>query len=64
MDFRFVRVASEGLGIIYVSAALCILFALLGSLSLFLVFLLLTPLFSSFFSGILKGNFLRLNPVP
>lgn len=49
MDFRFVRVASEGLGIIYVSAALCILFALLGSLSLFLVFLLLTAFFVFFF---------------
>lgn len=49
MDFRFVRVASEGLGIIYVSAALCILLALLGSLSLFLVFLLLTTFFVFFF---------------
>ena len=63
MDFRFVRVASEGLGIIYVSAALCILLALLGFFSLFLVFLLLTAFFV-FFSGILKGNFLRLSPVP
>ncbi len=48
MDFRFVRVASEGLSIIYVSAALCILLALLGSFSLFLVFFLLTA-FSVFF---------------
>ncbi len=49
MDFRFVRVASEGLGIIYVSAALCILLALFGSFSLFLVFLLLTAFFVFFF---------------
>lgn len=49
MDFQFVRVASEGLGIIYVSAALCILLALLGSLSLFLLFLLLTAFFVFFF---------------
>ena len=49
MDFRFVRVASDGLGIIYVSAALCILFALLGFLFLFLVFLLLTAFFVLFF---------------
>lgn len=49
MDFRFVRVASEGLGIVYVSAALCILLALLGSFSLFLAFLLLTAFFVFFF---------------
>ena len=49
MDFRFVRVAGEGLGIIYVSAALCILFALLGSFSLFFVFFLLTAFFVFFF---------------
>lgn len=48
MNFRFVRVAGEGLGIIYVSAALCILLALLGFFSLFLVFFLLT-VFSVFF---------------
>ena len=49
MDFRFVRVASEGLSIIYFSAALCILLALLGSFSLFSVFLLLTVSFVFFF---------------
>ena len=49
MDFRFVRVAGEGLGIIYVSAALCILLALLGSFSLFFVFFLLTAFFVFFF---------------
>ena len=48
MNFRFVRVAGEGLGIIYVSAALCILLALMGSFSLFLVFFLLAA-FSVFF---------------
>ncbi len=48
MDLRFVRVATEGLGIIYVSAALCVLLALLGSFPLFLVFFLLTA-FSVFF---------------
>ncbi len=49
MNFRFVRVASEGLGMIYVSAALCILLALLGSFSLFLAFFLLTAFFVFFF---------------
>ncbi len=49
MDFRFVRVASEGLSIIYFSAALCILLALLGSFSLFSVFFLLTVSFVFFF---------------
>ncbi len=49
MDFRFVRVAGEGLGMIYVSAALCILLALLGSFSLFFVFFLLTAFFVFFF---------------
>lgn len=49
MNFRFVRVASEGLGIIYFSVALCILLLLLGSFSLFLVFLLLTAFFVFFF---------------
>ena len=49
MDFRFVRVANEGLGIIYVSATLCILLALLGSFSLFFVFFLLTAFFVFFF---------------
>lgn len=49
MDFRFVRVAGEGLGIIYVSAALCILLALLGSFSLFFIFFLLTVFFVFFF---------------
>lgn len=49
MDFRFVRVAGEGLGIIYVSAALSILLALLGSFSLFLIFFLLTAFFVFFF---------------
>ena len=49
MDFRFVRVASEGLSIIYFSVALCILLALLGSFSLFSVFFLLTVSFVFFF---------------
>ncbi len=49
MDFRFLRVASEGLGIIYVSAALCLILALLGFFFLFIVFLLLTAFFVFFF---------------
>ena len=48
MDFRFVRVESEGLGIISVSAVLCVLFLLLGFFFLFVVFALLT-VFSVFF---------------
>ena len=49
MDFRFLRVASEGLGIIYVSVALCLILALLGSFFLFIVFVLLTAFFVFFF---------------
>ncbi len=49
MDFRFLRVAREGLGIIYVSVALCLILALLGSFFLFIVFLLLTAFFVFFF---------------
>ena len=49
MDFRFVRVESEGLGVISVSAALCLLFLLLGPFSLFGFFLLLTVFFVFFF---------------
>lgn len=49
MDLRFLRVASEGLGIIYASTALCLLFALLGFFFLFFVFVLLTTFFVYFF---------------
>ncbi len=49
MDFRFLRVASEGLGIIYVSVALCLILAFLGSFFLFIVFLLLTAFLVFFF---------------
>ena len=49
MDLRFVRVAGEGLGTIYVSVALCLLFALLGYFFLFFVFLLTTAFFIFFF---------------
>ena len=49
MNFRFLRVASEGLGIIYASAALCLILALFGSLFFFVVFLLLTAFFVFFF---------------
>ena len=49
MDFRFLRVASEGLSVISVSAALCILSVLLGFFFLFLVFVLLTVFFIYFF---------------
>ena len=49
MDFRFLRVASEGLGIICVSAALCLILALLGSFFLFIVFVLLTAFLVFFF---------------
>ena len=49
MDFRFLRVASEGLSVIFVSAALCLLFALLGFFLLFFVFVLLTAFFVYFF---------------
>ena len=62
MDFRFLRVASEGLGIIYVSAALCLILALLGPFFLFIVFVLLT-VFLVFFSGIRRESFLHLTPV-
>ena len=49
MDFRFVRVESEGLSIISVSAALCVLFLLLGFFFLFVVFVLFTAFFVFFF---------------
>ncbi|MCY3986608.1 MAG: phosphatidylserine decarboxylase family protein [Candidatus Dadabacteria bacterium] len=49
MDLRFVRIAQEGLGTIYFSAALCFLFALLGFFFLFFVFLLLTAFIVFFF---------------
>ena len=49
MDFRFVRVESEGLGIVFVSAALCLIFALLGFFFLFVVFALFTVFFVFFF---------------
>ena len=49
MDFGFLRVASEGLSVIFVSAALFILFALLGFFFLFFVFVLLTAFFVYFF---------------
>ena len=62
MDFRFLRVASEGLGIIYVSVALCLILALLGFFFLFIVFLLLTAFFV-FFSGTRRESFLHLTPV-
>lgn len=49
MDFGFLRVANEGLGIIYASVALCLLFALLGFFFLFFVLVLLTAFFVYFF---------------
>lgn len=49
MDLRFLRVASEGLGVIYTSAAFCILFVFLGFFFLFLVFFLLTGFLVYFF---------------
>ena len=49
MDFRFVRVESEGLSIVFVSAALCLILALLGFFLLFVVFFLLTAFFVFFF---------------
>ena len=49
MDFGFLRVAREGLGAISVSAALCLLFALLGFFFLFFVLVLLTAFFVYFF---------------
>ena len=49
MNFRFVRVESEGLGIVFISAVLCLILALLGLFFLFIVFFLLTAFFVFFF---------------
>jgi len=49
MDFGFLRVEKEGLGVIYISVALCIIIGLLSSLFFFIVFLVLTAFVVFFF---------------